>query len=60
MEEIVEIFGKRLKVVTDENGSCCYCKLCDIRSYCGNTASGTPVCENTKGNVNRHFEEVKD
>ena len=62
MEEIVEIFGKRLKIVTDndDNNVADYCDICAVADECWETANRLPFCRDTKGKVNRHFEEVKD
>lgn len=34
MNEIVEIFGKRLKVVTDESDSTDFCERCALEDIC--------------------------
>ena len=55
MDKIVEIFGKRLKIVQDADDGAFSCEECVIRVYCW-----IPICEDAKGNAYRHFEEVND
>lgn len=56
MDEIVEIFGKRLKIVQDENDSAKQCFQCVLKAICYMQV----ICKDAKGNTNRHFELVKD
>jgi Fe-S-cluster-containing hydrogenase component 2 len=51
---IVEIFGRKLEIVEDESGTCKRCALSDICPF------GLMPCKDSKGNVNRRFERVKD
>ena len=60
MEEIVEIFGKRLKVVTDMDDSTYFCDICAVKKNCLNATGYMPFCTNAEGNMNRHFEELND
>ena len=60
MGEVIEIFGKRLKIVQDNDTSDDFCKKCAIMCICWNTMNGIPFCRNAKGKINRHFEEVND
>ena len=55
MGEVIEIFGKRLKIVQDADDGAFSCEECVIRVYCW-----IPICEDAEGKVNRHFEEVND
>lgn len=57
MEEVIEIFGKRLKIVQDENDSANICYVCAVKAYCW-TGGGDPICENAEGEENRHFELI--
>ena len=59
MEDVIEIFGKRLKVVTDESDDERICKKCAVEDIC-NYANVTVFCEDAEGKMNRHFEELKD
>lgn len=54
MDEVIEIFGKRLKIVKDEDGSCYFCDFCAIKVSCANAY--IPICEDAEGKTNRHFE----
>ncbi len=58
MDEIIEIFGKRLKVVQDNFDSSDYCEICAIKDACWRRGSSIPFCKDAKGYLNRHFEEV--
>lgn len=58
MEEVIEIFGKRLKIVTDEDEGCHFCEYCAINVFCAKAY--IPICEDAEGKTNRHFELVKD
>ena len=61
MDEVIEIFGKRLKIVQDESDSADYCyDMCDIGSICYSVMIKKRVCEDAEGKMNRHFECVKD
>ena len=60
MGEVIEIFGKRLKIVTDESDSADYCyNECAIHNICYKGCYRC-VCEDAEGKMNRHFEEVND
>lgn len=60
MEEIVEIFGKRLKVVKDEDNSAEICEKCAMEKICWSTMTRIPACRDAKSETYRHFEEVID
>ena len=60
MDEIVEIFGKRLKIVKDMDDNADNCVKCAIKYYCYNVIGGGIICKDVKGRTNRHFECVKD
>lgn len=59
MDEVIEMFGKKLKVVTDESNSADFCYMCAVKVYCWK-GGGDPICEDAEGKENRHFEEVID
>lgn len=59
MDEVIEIFGKRLKIVQDEDGSCYFCEECAIKFFCLDVLQIT-VCKDARGRTNRHFELVND
>ena len=54
MEQVIEIFGKRLKVVADNGDECTNCAL---KKVC-NDMSRFWACEKSDGSFNQHFEEV--
>ena len=57
MNDIIEIFGRRLKIVENDNTN--NCQQCALKDFC--FPHGYPYpCKDTKGNVNRHFEVVKE
>ena len=57
MEGVIEIFGRRLKIV--ENDGLNNCQKCAIKDFC--YPHGYPMpCKDAKGNSNRHFEIVKE
>lgn len=62
MDEIVEIFGKRLKIVQDESDDARICEKCAVEDICYNVNGNhsLPFCRDTKGKAIRHFEEVTD
>lgn len=61
MEDVVEIFGKRLKVVQDMDDSAYFCNECSLKYVCFNVIGNTGIiCKDTEGKMNRHFEEVID
>lgn len=53
-EPIYEIFGRRVRVIQDEDSSEENCKLCCLRDFCGKFHL---LCEDSRGNCSRHFEE---
>lgn len=60
MDEIIEIFGKRLKIVTDESDGIVYCyNKCVINNICYNMESCHRICEDAEGKMYRHFELVE-
>ena len=60
MEEVIEIFGKRLKIVQDADDSCYFCEKCAIRVFCLDMMPHIFICKDARGSVNRHFELVND
>ena len=60
MDEIIEIFGKKLKIVQDENNGVDYCDICAVEDECWAITGRMPFCEDAKGKINRHFEVVND
>lgn len=56
MGEVIEIFGKRLKIVQDESDSVKNCHQCVLKAICYMQV----ICRDAKGKTNRHFEEVND
>lgn len=53
-EPIYEIFGRRVRVIQDDNSSEENCKLCCLRDFC---EKSHVLCEDSQGNYSRHFEE---
>ena len=60
MDGIIEIFGKRLKVVKDNNDSADYCFKCAIKYACFNVIGLGIICKDARGRTNRHFELIND
>lgn len=60
MDKTIEIFGKRLKIVTDEDNSAEICEKCAVKTICWSTMSRIPACRDAKSDTYRHFEEVID
>lgn len=60
MDEVIEMFGKRLKVVTDESDDARTCEECALEDICWEGWRELPFCEDAEGKMNRHFEEVND
>lgn len=60
MDEVIEIFGKRLKIVTDNDDSADYCLKCAIKYTCFNVIGAGVICKDSRGRVNRHFELIND
>ena len=58
MEEIIELFGHKHKIVKD-NGSEDICEKCSLQSYCDYTKPQLP-CETEDCSLNRHFELIPD
>jgi hypothetical protein len=59
--QIIEIFGKRVKIVEDDNGG--GCKLCGFKSSCRvirGFFKDSLMCKSSSGSVNRHFVEVDE
>ena len=52
--QIIEIFGKRLKVVADNDDECTNCAL---KKECNDMSRAWP-CKKSDGSFNQHFEEV--
>ena len=60
-EPIIEIFGKRVKMVQD--GEKVKCHMCAFNWECEMIPFDSPFpppCEKINKNENQHFEEVKD
>lgn len=60
-EPIIEIMGKRVKVVQDGPSPTCY--MCAFSEYCEFLPLddvNPPLCEKVNKKYNQHFEEVKD
>lgn len=53
--QIIEIFGKRVKIVEDDGKTCSECSLL---SPCWNL--GENICSDTNNKFNRHFVEVDE
>lgn len=51
MNEVIELFGLRLKIVQDENKGCGKCAL---KGFCYPTTYPMP-CKDANGNTNRIF-----
>lgn len=59
MEEVIEIFGKRVKIVQDESDSCNYCDKCALEQICYDILPADETfCKDAEGDENRHFEET--
>lgn len=60
--QVIEILGKRLKIVQDESDSTDFCYICAAKKYCWNTTGYMLFCTNAEGKMNRHFEliEIKE
>lgn len=57
-EQIIEIFGKRVKVVKDTEDFD-YCSICAFSSKCEHIDVGS-LCEDSSFNTNRHFVDVDE
>ena len=58
MEEIIELFGNRFKIIEDNDDSEFYCDKCSLQYYC-NLLKPIMICQKEDGSLNRHFESVK-
>ena len=56
MANEIEIFGKRLRIITDSNNEN-LCNFCTLRDIMCEKLQKLP-CEDINGKVNRHFEEI--
>lgn len=60
MNEVIEIFGKRVKIVSEVTanspGSKEFCEFCALKKFC---IQSTLPCLDANGKFVRHFEEVK-
>lgn len=54
---VVEIFGRKLQIV--ENDATNKCGRCALADFCYPRSYPMP-CKDANGNVNRHFEVVKE
>lgn len=57
--QIIEIFGRRVKVVKD-NSKAEDCNECALESFCNGALFGVLLCEDSRGGVERHFVEVDE
>lgn len=57
-EQIIEIFGKRVKTVEDTE-DIDYCEICAFSSKCEHIDVGS-LCEDSSFACNRHFVEVDE
>ena len=61
MDEVIENFRKRLKIVQDNDDNSKYCERCALEAVCYEITDVRMVfCEDAEGKVNRHFECVND
>lgn len=56
MNQVIEIFGRKLTIVEDNTNNCTKCTLKD---FCYPHTYPYP-CKAADGSINRHFEIVKD
>ena len=54
--DIIEIFGRKLKIVENDNNSN-NCKECALNDFCFPYKYPYP-CRDSKGNINRHFKKA--
>lgn len=57
-EQIIEIFGKRVKIVEDNDSSAKACMKCAFSYEC--TLGHLGICMNADEKFNRHFVEVDE
>lgn len=58
--QIIEIFGKRVKIVEDEGHTIAFCKDCAFDYFCKYKLGRGRLCETSNHNLNRHFVEVDE
>lgn len=56
--QIIEIFGKRVKIINDEYSSAESCKACALLEAC--YSSNYTLCQTSDEKFNRHFVEVDE
>lgn len=57
-DQIIEIFGKRVKIINDEYSSAESCKACALLEAC--YSSRYTLCQTADEKFNRHFVEVDE
>ena len=57
-EQIIEIFGTRVKIVEDNDSTAKVCMECAFSYECTHWHLG--ICRNADGKFNRHFVEVDE
>lgn len=55
-EEIIELFGHRVKIVSDDNSND-DCEKCILRFFCRDIIYPY-ICQKEDGTTNRHFEKI--
>lgn len=58
--QIIEIFGKRVKIVEDETNTIAACYDCVFDNFCRYKLGRGSLCEDAKHKINRHFVEVDE
>lgn len=58
--QIIEIFGKRVKIVEDESHTIGFCYDCAFDYLCRYNIGRGRLCETADHNLNRHFVEVDE
>ena len=58
--QIIEIFGKRVKIVEDETNTIAVCCDCVFNALCKYKLGRGSLCETAGHNLNRHFVEVDE
>ena len=53
--DIIEIFGRKLKIVENDNSN--NCKECALDDFCY-PKDYPPPCKDSNGNINRHFKKI--
>lgn len=58
--QIIEIFGKRVKIVEDDGHTIGFCNDCAFDYFCHYKLGRGYLCETSNHNLNRHFVEVDE